>query len=291
MKALLVRIGVDQAYGGWNAPVDAEGRFVYVPIPEKLGTPFMPGLERRYGEILPALERFCAEHDCDLYADLRFPKELLHFPMHLDPDFECVTYGNRGNTRGQRIVNLNEGDLLVFYGGLRPVQRSEHRLIYALVGTYVVEEVLLVEDVPQQRRYENAQTRRKTPGEGDLVVRAKPDVSGRFERCIPIGEWLDGAYRVREDILDAWGGLSVKDGFIQRSAVPPLLNNRGKGDLCVAPDEAALRLLRHTLLCVVEYWHGYRLHRNVHRWVLDCPPGGLGHISGSPSADSQVVGC
>jgi hypothetical protein len=34
MKALLVRIGVDQAYGGWNTPVDAEGRFVYVPIPE-----------------------------------------------------------------------------------------------------------------------------------------------------------------------------------------------------------------------------------------------------------------
>ena len=135
MKALLVRIGVDQAYGGWNAPVDAEGRFVYVPIPEKLGTPFMPGLERRYGEILPALERFCAEHDCDLYADLRFPKDLLHFPMHLDPDFESVTYGNRGNTRGRRIANLNEGDLLVFYGGLRPVQHSEQRLIYALVGT------------------------------------------------------------------------------------------------------------------------------------------------------------
>jgi hypothetical protein len=28
MKALLVRIGADQACGGWNAPVDAEGRFV-----------------------------------------------------------------------------------------------------------------------------------------------------------------------------------------------------------------------------------------------------------------------
>lgn len=45
MKALLVRIGVDQSYGGWNAPVDAEGNFVYVPIPEKLGTRFHSGLE------------------------------------------------------------------------------------------------------------------------------------------------------------------------------------------------------------------------------------------------------
>ena len=28
---------------------------------------------------------------------------------------------------------------------------------------------------------------------------------------------------VRQDILNSWGGLSVKDGFIQRSAVPPAL--------------------------------------------------------------------
>jgi hypothetical protein len=80
MKALLVRIGVDQAYAGWNAPVDAEGRFVYVPIPEKRGTRFHPGLERRYGEVLPALQRFCGEHDCDLGGDLRFPQELLEQP-------------------------------------------------------------------------------------------------------------------------------------------------------------------------------------------------------------------
>jgi hypothetical protein len=76
MKALLVRIGVDQAYGGWNAPVDAEGRFVYVPIPEKLGTRFHPGLDRRYGEALPALQRFCREHDCDLSGDLRFTVDM-----------------------------------------------------------------------------------------------------------------------------------------------------------------------------------------------------------------------
>jgi hypothetical protein len=32
---MLVSIGVDQAYDGWNAPVDAEGWFVYVPISVK----------------------------------------------------------------------------------------------------------------------------------------------------------------------------------------------------------------------------------------------------------------
>jgi hypothetical protein len=225
MKGLLVRIGIDQAYGGWNAPVDAEGRFVYVPIPEKFGTPFHPGLERRYGEVLPALHRFCRQHNCDLCAHLRFPQELLHYPMHLDPDFECLTYGNRGNTRGARLVKLAEGDLLVFFGGLRPVHHCEQTLIYALIGIYVVQEVVPIANVRPERRYENAHARKTNPGESDIVVRAMPEVSGRFDRCIPIGEWRSGAYRVRQAVLDSWGGLSVKDGFIQRSAVPPSFTN------------------------------------------------------------------
>src|SRR5216684_910210 len=224
MKALLVRIGVDQAYGGWNAPVDADGRFVYVPIPEELGTRFHPGLERRYGELLPALNRYCEEHDCDLRADLRFPQELLHYPMHLDPDFECLTYGDVGDRRGAEIVNMGAGDLLVFYGGPRPVHHCEHKLIYALIGIFVVQDVVPVAGVPSQRWYENAHVRKRKRGETDIVVRAMPNVSGRFSRCVTIGEWRDGAYRVRQDILDTWGGLSVKDGFIQRSAVPPAFN-------------------------------------------------------------------
>jgi hypothetical protein len=221
MKALLVRIGVDQAYGAWNAPVDAEYRFVYVPIPEKRGTPFHPGLERGYGEVLPALHRFCGTHNRDLYDDLRFPADLLHHPMHLDPDFECLTYGDDGGRRGAGIVGMAEGDLIVFYGGLRPVHACEHKLIYALVGLYVVSDVASVDQVPEERWHENAHVRKATRRASDIVVRAKPDVSGRFDRCLPIGEWRGGAYRVRQDVLRAWGGLSVKDGYIQRSAVPP----------------------------------------------------------------------
>jgi len=225
MKALLVRIGIDQSYGGWNAPVDAEGRFVYVPIPERRGTAFHPGLERRYGEVLPALHCFCREDGCDLCCDLRFPKELLECSMHLDPDFECLTYGDEGARRGAGMLNMVEGDLLVFYGGLRPVHLCEHKLVYALMGMYVVEEVLAAARVPAERWYENAHVRKVPRGESDIIVRAKPGDSGRFDRCIPIGEWRDGAYRVRRDILAAWGGLSVKDGFSQRSAVPPRFND------------------------------------------------------------------
>lgn len=224
MKALLVRIGIDQTYGGWNAPVDADGRFVYVPIPEKRGTLFHAGLERRFAEVVPSLRRFCEEHCRDLHRDLRFPQELLERAMHLDPDFEHLTYGDEGGRRGSGMVSMGEGDLLVFYGGMRPIHRCQHKLIYALMGLYVVQEVVHVSNVSRKRWYENAHLRKAKRGETDIVVRAKPGLSGRFERCVAIGEWRDGAYRVRQDVLNRWGGLSVKDGFIQRSAVPPTLN-------------------------------------------------------------------
>ncbi len=225
MKALLVRIGIDGKYGQWNAPVDAEGRFVYVPIPESAGTAFHPGHERRYNELLPSLRRFCRDRQFDLLSDLRFPVKLLERSMHLDPDFECLSYGDEGGRRGAGMVGMTEGDLLVFYGGLRPVYPSDQKLVYALMGLFVVQQVVHVTDVPEDRWCENAHVRKTKRGATDIVVWAKPGVSGRFDRCIPVGEWRNGSYRVRNDVLKAWGGLSVKDGFIQRSVVPPRFND------------------------------------------------------------------
>jgi hypothetical protein len=68
----------------------------------------------------------------------------------------------------------------------------------------------------------NAHSRRILPaGADDLIVRGRPGSSGRLERCLPIGEWRDRAYRGRHDVLEAWGGLSVKNGYLQRSARLP----------------------------------------------------------------------
>jgi Nucleotide modification associated domain 3 len=222
VKAILVRVAVDHSYGHWNAPVELEsGQFVYVPIPEKDGTSFLPGLACAYDRIMPALNEFCKRFAPERKHQLGFPQALQRRQMHLDPDFEYLTYGDRGDRRGARISQLTEGDLLVFYAGLRPVRPMKDKLIYSLVGLYVVRDVVLARNVPQSLRGRNAHTRKEKVGRPDIVVTAKPGVSGRLERCIPIGEWRDRAYRVRRDILKAWGGLSVKDGYIQRSAVPP----------------------------------------------------------------------
>lgn len=216
----MVRIGIDRSYGRWNAPVDPDtGRFVYVPIPENHR--FADGLQTRYADFLPSLLEFTHDYDLDLYDDLNFPQTLLQTNTHLDPDFRYLTYGDVGLRRGSRIKELDEGDIIAFYCGLRPIKKMRDNLIYALIGLYVVEEVFWAAEVPEEGFHENAHTRKAEISPYDIVVKARPGVSGRLKRCIPVGEWRNRAYRVREELLREWGGLNVKDGYIQRSIVPP----------------------------------------------------------------------
>ena len=135
MKAILIRIGIDHEYGEWNAPVHAiSGRFVYVPIPERQKP--LKYLVRSYDEIAPPLSSFSE----DLHKTVKLPVKLVGHPMHLDPDFEHLTYGDNGSKRGAKLKKFDGGDLLAFYAGLRPTGSGDKRLLYALVGLLVVEE-------------------------------------------------------------------------------------------------------------------------------------------------------
>lgn len=218
MKAILVRVGVDLAYGAWNAPVNPEtGEFVYVPIPDNEKKTYTQGNAHGYGEIETPLGELATKYNS---ATLKCPETLKRRTMHLDPDFLHLTYGDNGTRRGTGIAALGANDLLVFYAGLRSIIQPK-RLVYALVGLFVVEEVVHAVNVPFEKRHENAHTRWAVISANDIVVRGKHGLSGRFDRCVPIGEWRDKSYRVCRHIEDAWGGLAVKNGFIQRSAVPP----------------------------------------------------------------------
>jgi hypothetical protein len=217
-SAILVRVGIDASYGHWNAPADPSTReFVYVPIPE--ACPIREGQGIGYSVILPALRTFCRTRSLDLDRGLRFPSALREAAMHLDPDFAHLTYGDDGGHRGSEIARLGRGDLLAFYAGLRSI--LDRKLVYAFIGVLTVDTIVAAADVPSDHIHENAHTRRLDPSPTEIVVRGAAENSGRLARYIPIGEWRAGAYRVRQDILDVWGGLSVKDGFIQRSARPP----------------------------------------------------------------------
>jgi len=216
LEALLVRVGADSSIGGggWNGPVDAHtGKFVYVAIPET--KPVCAGMEKPYSGLDTVLALF----------GVILPARLRMQHMHLDPDFDHLTYGDQGERARQLRTKLKSGDMIVFYSGLLNA-RSRSALVYAIVGLFIVDEITQAADIPIMYRHINAHSRRMlVPGAEDLVVRARRGVSGRLERCFPIGEWRDRAYRVRRDLLEVWGGISVKDGYLQRSArLPEFVN-------------------------------------------------------------------
>jgi hypothetical protein len=210
MNGLLVRVGVDHSSGSWNGPVDTTSRkFVYVAIQES--SPVHPGYEKPYAALSPTLVQFGAE----------LPPHLRACHMHLDPDFEHLTYGDQGERAKQLRNNLDPGDLVVFYAGLAD-KSGAAGLVYALIGLFVVERIVLAVEMPDKDRDRNAHSRRILARDAeDVIVCAQISKSGRLDRCLPIGEFRDRAYRVKRDILEAWGGLSVKDGYIQRSARLP----------------------------------------------------------------------
>jgi len=213
-RALLVRVGIDSSDDGhWNAPVDCQsGRFVYAPIAETK-------------RVRKNFARFYEEIENSLRA-LRqsLPSHLSGQRMHLDPDFAALSYGDQGR-RAKQIQTLNTGDLLVFYASLRDI-KTRH-LVYGIIGIFVIEEIYLASGIARELWGQNAHTRR-IPGTSDIVVRAVPKLSGRFERLLPIGEYRDRAYRVTRPLLSAWGDLKVRDGYLQRSARLPEFKDADK---------------------------------------------------------------
>jgi len=209
MKALLVRVGADTSCGNWNGLADSRtDEFVYVPIPESQENHSQ--LVRYYNELDSPVKKF----GCQLPAWLEKER------MHLDPGFSTLTYGDQGQRAFQISTKLSAGDLIVFYASLRDIRQET--LIYGLIGLLVMEKIEKAKDVPFNRWSLNAHTRRVLPqGSTDIVVFGQQKLSGRFSRCLSIGSFRERAYRVFPELLDAWGGLTVRNGYLQRSARLP----------------------------------------------------------------------
>lgn len=223
LKAILIRVGIDQTFGNWNAPCNPETNdFVYVPIPQS-NCLNAKGLEKFYKDsAVPALSSFSDRNGITI--DL--PKHLKDQRMHLDPDFNHLSYGDTKD-RGRVLLDFNEDDVLVFYSSYQSIE-NRRPLVYALMGILRVESVKKVNNIAPQYFDENAHTRYVERIPTDIVVKGKAVVSGRFKHCIPIGEFRNNSYRVRNDILEEWGDLTVNDGWIQRSANPPLFKKPEK---------------------------------------------------------------
>ena len=106
-RAIAINVGANTTLPGFRGPVTPDGRFAYVPIPEREPT----------GEAVPT------------YGDLSFrlpvdTRDVADRPVHLDPEFAGVhgstthTYGDEHGVKAGPLSTLDPGDSLLFYATL-----------------------------------------------------------------------------------------------------------------------------------------------------------------------------
>lgn len=108
MQVVLLRVGIDTGSGGIHGALFKDGSFEYIPIPDGWGvdTRTYGNTKGRHGRLL--IDYFPASRR----------ERISTQAIHYDPEFETYTYGDP-TTPKSSLRRLGEGDLLVFYAGLK----------------------------------------------------------------------------------------------------------------------------------------------------------------------------
>jgi hypothetical protein len=191
-RSLAVNVGANTNLPGFRGPVRPDGRFAYVPIPEREPTAEpVP----TYGDL-----SFRLDVDVSEVADRR---------VHLDPAFDGVhgatatTYGDDHGVKAGPISTLDPGDSLFFYATLSlrgdPTATPEFPPEWGayLIGEFRIDRVLTgaeyrrLDPVARERFATNAHVRRET-FDAEVLV-AGSEESRLFERAIPLSAPAAGA--------------------------------------------------------------------------------------------------
>lgn len=132
MTVLLCGVGADTGNVDPMPPIDEAGRFEYVPIPEKgqvRGAPTYADLPRRHGEgALAGLLDRVRPNSAGPWIENR--AAIRAQPVHRDPHFGALTYGEHRPGYVAGLAALEPGDVVAFYAGLRsPETGAKHRYV------------------------------------------------------------------------------------------------------------------------------------------------------------------
>lgn len=200
-RVLLLRVGIDSGCGGTLGPIFPDGTFEYVPIPES----------SEY--VSPRSLYFCdlpARHGGTLAQYV--PRRYRDAAAHYDPEFDTFTYGDPGRNKRAQLLRLGNGDLLVFYAGLRPLgDRATSRLY--IIGYFTVASVESINpknswpptDTPRLLR--NAHLRRNRPDHGLVIVCGHPQKSRLLGRALAISDEAQRATPEAEKTMGIRGSL------------------------------------------------------------------------------------
>lgn len=226
----LLGVGADSTNSGPTPPVYQNQHFEYIPIPESRGregtieekTYGNTDLRHQSGSIADYLEYIQPrEQDSpEITGD-----ELAQWPLHHDPNLDEFTYGETSGRSAYLSVlrNLNEGDVVAFYTGLKNKTHDyTHRYI---IGYFTVDTIVDFQSLsePTETQFsnlseakreaimndhkENAHAKRFfatgkiTPGDGLVIVDGR-DPGGRLDKTFRISKHRGGGHHYLTDELE-----------------------------------------------------------------------------------------
>lgn len=235
MTVKLIGVGADKDHVRPVPTIDEDGRFEYIPIPETWETsePLSYGTyPLRHNEAVASdfVDRIRPTGKGGEW--IRDPAEIAQYPVHYDPNFDALTFGDKRNRgTGSTLASLDSGDVLGFYTGLRNGSDILNRHIF---GFFVVEAVTDLSKIADRDQYhaelaahpENAHAKRlaghgERPKHYDVVIVDGRDPGGLLKQPYQISKRLDSApwYRLTESFVDEF---NVEEGSIAVSIKHPL---------------------------------------------------------------------
>jgi len=182
-------------------PIFPDGTFEYVPIPESSQYVSPRSL---YFRDLPACHGgTLAQH---------VPAKYREAAAHYDPEFETFTYGDPTRNKRAQLLRLEDGDLLVFYAGLRPVEFRAVSRLY-IIGYFTVASVESVNATGSwpptnfPHLLGNAHLRRNQPDDGLVVVCGHAQANRLRDRAIAISDEAQRATTEIEKRIGIHGSL------------------------------------------------------------------------------------
>lgn len=155
MTVVLVGVGADSGNVRPRPQLDDGRRFEYVPIPEKsrrtTESRTFGSMPQRHGDgtLADLVDGIRPHADAAWLTD---EARVRRWPVHYDPNFEALTYGEGGKDQNvSAIETLGVGDILGFYTGLETDGRM-HRYVF---GYLTVATTPAVVDDPTDDRIRN----------------------------------------------------------------------------------------------------------------------------------------
>jgi hypothetical protein len=192
-RAIALNVGANSNLPGVRGPIYPDGRFEYLPIPERQPT----------SEAVPTYA------DLDAHLSFEIPERFHDLPVHLDPAFaeypfcSAYTYGDEHGMKAGPLSRLEPGDVLYFYATLDRHGDGETAADWVvpdwgayLIGEFRVDRVVTGEAYEslgpeaRERFATNAHVRRN-PFDAKVLV-AGDDDSTLYDSAVPLSEPTGG---------------------------------------------------------------------------------------------------